>query len=824
MVVVYNPSCSNPNFSSSYEKLLLDLLEQDFDRTYIVGDFNVNVAASTPSTNLYALRQINSTFKLIVLPTGPTRITENSSTTIDLLITNSPDTVIKSKTASANAISDHEIVYLLANIKVRKPAAQTVLVRNMRGIDQLQLQAAFEEKDTRPFYDAVDVDAKVAWMGEELNELLQRFAPERSIIVRDRRTPWITNEIEQAVALRDLAFALYRRNPNRTRGDVRWRDYTSKRNRASSLVMAAKRRYAEQHFSTNLPAKTLWSNLRREGIHNNPKKNAPVEGTDAEELNQFFAEGHREHQEENHYPPVVQLQHRSEPDHGVNALDFRHTDANEVCRMVYEIQTNATGSDGIPISFVKLLCPFILPLLAHLFNLIIDTSLFPSAWKKGIITPIPKSPNPTQPKDFRPISVLPAISKVLEKILLAQITAHLNEANPPLLARNQSGYRKGFSTTTALTKVVHDIYSNFDDNRCTVMVLVDFSLAFNCVDHRLLKSKLLNEFKFSRTACELISSFLRGRTQAVRLGNVLSAEKEVLDGTPQGSCLSAILFSLYINSLPEILRCEWQLYADDLQIYLSGPADDVDRLVRTINEDLGSIVEWAKRNRLSPNPKKTQAIVFSRNGSVTPRQDIIFNGMVIPLSNHVTNLGLHMDSKLSWTHQVNDIMMKVYNTLRTFRKFATVLTLPTRLKLVQAVVMPFFTYADIVYYPGLSAALREQLHRCFKSTVRFVHNLRRRDTTVAVRHSILGHDLPTNYRLRVCCFMKQAYERSLPGYLMQHIQHGRQERTAGLIVPRHTTSSGKSVLVNGAICWNGLPTTVKQERRLMVFKRAVTRL
>lgn len=191
----------------------------------------------------------------------------------------------------------------------------------------------------------------------------------------------------------------------------------------------------------------------------------------------------------------------------------------------------------------------------------------------------------------------------------------------------------------------------------------------------------MNSDSLVKLACGLISSFLEGRSQAVRLGYTLSAERDVSEGTPQGSCLSALLFSLYINSLPGVLRCEWQLYADDLQIYLSGPADEVDRLVRNINEDLAAIAEWAAQNGLSPNPKKTQTIIFSKNGSVTPQQDIIFGDTVIPLCNHVTNLGLHMDNKLSWVHQVNDVTMKVYNTLRVVRRFGTMLSLPIRLKL-----------------------------------------------------------------------------------------------------------------------------------------------
>lgn len=307
------------------------------------------------------------------------------------------------------------------------------------------------------------------------------------------------------------------------------------------------------------------------------------------------------------------------------------------------------------------------------------------------------------------------------------------------------------------------------------------------------------------------------------MGSTISAVKGVQDGTPQGSCLSALLFSLYINSLPSTLKCEWQLYADDLQIYLSGSVAEVDQLVRRINEDLESIVGWAKQNRLFPNPKKTQAIVFCKAGTVAPQQEIIFSGTAIPLSKSVTNLGLIMDCNLDWNLQVNDVVRKVYGTLKTFRRFAPILPEPTRRKLVQAVVMPYFTYCDIVYYPGLSAAQREQLHRCFKSAVRFVHKLRRRDTTVPFRNSILGHDLMVNYKLRICCFMKRAFEEATPGYILQHLQRARQERTAGFIVPRHTTSSGKSVLVYGVSRWNELPVAIKQERRFNAFKKAIVR-
>lgn len=182
-----------------------------------------------------------------------------------------------------------------------------------------------------------------------------------------------------------------------------------------------------------------------------------------------------------------------------------------------------------------------------------------------------------------------------------------------------------------------------------------------------------------------------------------------------------------------------------------------------------------------------------------------------------------MDRNLRWLTQVNGITKKVFGTLHTFRRFSPVLTTQTRKKLVQAVVMPFFTYCDVVYHPGLSVAHKEQLNRCFKAAVRFVYRLRRRESTEEVRNTILGHDLATNYRNRICSFMRQGYAKDLPDYLLQHLQRGTQERTRCFTIPAHTTSQRKSILIAGALSWNGVPLQIKLEPTINSFKAAVKR-
>lgn len=824
IVVLYNPVVSNPNFAREYEKLLFDLQDFAFDRIFVLGDFNINVRSSQPTTNYLALTRIHDAFNLSILPTPPTRIADRSSTTIDLMITDCPQSILSAKTCT-NSISDHEIIYLISDIRIQRAVTQRINIKDFRNVDVVALQADFQSRDFHQVLGETNINVKAERLTAELRNLMQRHVPERSIQVKDKRTPWITFEIERAISVRDLAHALYKRNPNRSRSNDEWKDYTRKRNKVVSLILAAKRRYGEEQFGRDLPAKKLWNNLRREGIHNS-NKNFCCDHIDGEELNTFFCDGHRQlrvaapndARNSNTEPP-----HRTAADRG-ERFTFRPTSVVEVARKISEIRTNAEGTDGIPISFIKMLSPFIFPLLVHVYNAAVDAKVFPDIWKKALVTPIPKLANPVQPKDFRPISVLPALSKVLEKILLDQIVEHVNDtqAGPALLAANQSGYRKGYSTTTALTKITHDIVNNLDDGRCTVMVLVDFSLAFNCVDHRKLEGKLYDEFHFSNMACNLISSFLGSRSQAVKLGDHLSSQLPVPEGTPQGSCLSALLFSLYINSLPLGLKCSYQLYADDLQIYVSGPIQQVDRIISIINEDLKHIERWAGENKLFPNPKKTQAIIFAKeNSTVVPTTGIIFCGAEIAILDTVTNLGLRMDRCLKWTPQVNDITSKVFCTLRTFKRFAPVLSLHTKQKLVQSVILPFFTYCDVVYYPGLSAALKDQLDRCFKASVRFVHNIKRRESTAGVINTIIGHDLTTNYHERICCFMRQGFTGSLPSYLQQHLRRGRLERSRAFVVPRHSTSMRKSVLIAGTIVWNQLPLSVKQQPSITSFRAAL---
>ncbi|CAG9137853.1 unnamed protein product [Plutella xylostella] len=406
-------------------------------------------------------------------------------------------------------------------------------------------------------------------------------------------------------------------------------------------------------------------------------------------------------------------------------------------------------------------------------------------------------------------------------------------SNGGLLNPFQSGFRSGHSTTTALLKVTEDIRCAMEDRRVTVLVLVDFSNAFNAVDHDLLLA-VLRSHKISDPAVSWFSSYLRGRQQAIHCGpSDISDWADLSAGVPQGGILSPLLFSTFINLVTSNLLCSYHLYADDLQIYNQVKLDDLDAGIAGINSDLEEILRWSRSFGISVNPSKCQAIIVGGSrllsgldyAAVPP---VKFDGRVVPFSATVNDLGLIIDQNLSWDQQLDKVSRKVYASLHSLLRLKKFLPQHTKLALVNSLLLPILDYADVCYL-DLTEALLNKLERLLNTCIRFVFGLRKYDHVSQYRAQLKWLPIRDRRNLRILCLLFSIlHEPNTPPYLKSMFQflsdtHTRDLRSSHnsiLALPSfHSGFMSDSFAVTAVRLWNDLPDSIRKAPSRNVFKR-----
>ena len=237
----------------------------------------------------------------------------------------------------------------------------------------------------------------------------------------------------------------------------------------------------------------------------------------------------------------------------------------------------------------------------------IDKEIFPDSWKVARVCPIPKIRNPATVKDFRPISILPVLSKVYEKVILSELLNYIEKSavyNP-----TQFGFRKGHSTTTLPLKFKNDIRKALNRNEITISVLIDCSKAFDTINHKNLLEKLVS-LNFSNRTIKIIMSYLTNRHQYVQIDDQTLSKSPVHFEVPQGSILGPILFNINVTELPSCIDSDSIQYADDTTIYRTCRPSDILQEKRKLENDIKTVSEWSARNGLVFNNNKPKYITF----------------------------------------------------------------------------------------------------------------------------------------------------------------------------------------------------------------------
>lgn len=417
----------------------------------------------------------------------------------------------------------------------------------------------------------------------------------------------------------------------------------------------------------------------------------------------------------------------------------------------------------------------------------------------------------------KPISILPTLSKACENLLKDQIVQYLTFKK--LITPFQSGFREHHSTSSTVIKVCQDI--NKDSNMATILVLIDFTKAFDLIDHNIFVAKLEKQYNFSAEACNLFKSYLGGRHQLVEINGSRSQFRQNERGVPQGSVGGPLAFTMSINDLPRHVRyCSIQSFADDTQVYLSCPISELPHYISLLNADLLSILNFCRNNGLVLNASKTKAIIFTRPNSDLPvLPPITIDNDIIEIVDKVNNLGIVMNKHLTWNDHVSFIIRKVYTTLRILNQHRNTLSIDTKTKLVKTLLLPHFIYGNVIF-SHLSVETERHLKVCFNSCIRFIYNLRRYDHVSQYQSSILGIPLQKYFHLQLLVFLFKLIKFKEPTYLYEELSFSRSQRTHNILIPTHHTNYlGNSFVVRGARLWNALPHRLKNLTSISDFKQ-----
>ena len=326
---------------------------------------------------------------------------------------------------------------------------------------------------------------------------------------------------------------------------------------------------------------------------------------------------------------------------------FHQVEVSEVERLLCSLtDSKSAGLDNLDSKVLRITAGIIASPICHIINRSLDMGLCPKMWKEAKVIPLPKDTNAAfNEKNSRPISILPVLSKIMERLVHSQIQAYFTSNN--LVTNFQHAYRAGHSTSTALIQMTDDWLKAIDNSMLVGAVLLDFSAAFDVLDHFLLVEKL-KCYGFNSSALKWIRSYLSHRSQKVYLNGSLSTSRGLDCGVPQGSCLGPLLFSVYTNDLSWATKSATTvLFADDSTLYCAAKSCDI--LNEVLSRELKIVHDWVVCNRLVLNISKTKCMVLGTRHrlSTEPKLDLNLCSLAVKQVESTKLLGVMLDCTLS---------------------------------------------------------------------------------------------------------------------------------------------------------------------------------
>ena len=521
---------------------------------------------------------------------------------------------------------------------------------------------------------------------------------------------------------------MFKHNFNLTGNQVFNKNYKELRNKVTSMMRQSQKNMFNETINSKVKnPRDLYKNAKKLNIISD-KINKMKVNFSAQTLNENFVKNNNAPIEPNFIEEKLRnLYSKFTP--SIHKFSFQPVSEEDVIKAGKTLKSMALGVDQINSFVIKTLLPRISTVLVHIVNVSFEHGIFPENWKKAVITSVPKVSIPLSPSDFRPISLLPSLSKIIEKLANIQIVAYLIEHS--FLDPYQSAYMKNHSTQTALLKLCEDIYDVIDDSEITLLVLLDFSKAFDTVNHKLLLAKL-DILGFEKNTCDWILSYLSDRKQMVKTDNDSSNWSPIINGVPQGSILGPLLFTILISDMRRsIWNGSYITYADDTNLYWESEVDTINSTIDATNQVLDQVSTYCVDTCLRLNETKCKYIFIGSKPAIRKLNnlqttDLNINGSAIERVNCAKVLGVLFDEVLSWQKQVNLCISKAMGNFFQIYRFKKFLDTSAKITLCDSIILSQFNYCDIVY-SNMDIYLEKKIQKIQNICLRFIFNYRMKD-------------------------------------------------------------------------------------------------
>ena len=829
--IIYRPPCNIPD--TFLEKLdeCLSIITRENKEVYLMGDFNIDMNKSDNLSLKLENTLMSYAFNHHI--SNPTRITNTSKTLLDNIFSNNQDLNNVTNGIIYYDMSDHLPIFVISEtpdatqsvkkvrpILCRKETDNNIALLN-QDLAQEEWSDVFRETDTNRAYDVF------------LNKLVYYYNKNIPLVKKKSRRknkhPWITKGIMKSIKTRTK---LYKRALT-TQNAEDFKDYKIYRNKLSNLIRISRKMHYSKQCEHNKNNKNgLWEVIndikgKNDKDHVSVFYNKNEELTNPKDISDSF----------NTYFTNIgpNLASKIKQDNNINFATFlppnfnkslflTPTDEEEIFKIVRCLKTSrSSGHDGLSVHLLKRIVIHIATPLAYIFNLSITTGICPSSFKTAKVIPVFKKDDPSLLTNYRPISILPSMSKILEKIIYKRLYIFLQVND--ILIPNQYGFRKHYSTDFAIIKLLNKITECFANKEHLIGIFMDLSKAFDTIDHNILMYKL-QRYGIRGTSLSWIRDYLSNRKQYVVYQCSESPTSNITCGVPQGSILGPLLFLIYIN---DIVRSSpllsFTLFADDTNIFYSHK--NFDTLVSTLNSEISKVSQWFSCNKLSLNITKTNFIRFKPHSTqvIDPNYNIRINGLPLTELKSTKFLGITIDSCLSWNDHIHNVHTSVSKGIGILYRLKDFLSQNSLTILYNAIVLPYLTYCNIVWGNCSSTKINSIL-LLQKRALRLITNSSYRSPTDSLFSQLKILKISDIHTIQTAIFMHKYTFNRLPSvfdnfFIPNSNIHSYPTRNSSgyhLENPRIILAQ-KSLKHHGPDVWNSLPDSLKQCTKLHLFKQ-----